>query len=427
MPFRNRNYRLLWIANLMASFAGQVSMIAFPLVAVRHLHAAEWEMGVLVAVEVLPFVLFSLPAGTLVDRLPTHKVVTAALASLTAVTVIVPLSFALGVLHMGGLYVAGFLMGSVMCVEGVASQVLTTELVSRQGLVKANAWLMGTESGLKLVAPAAAGVLIETVGAPGTLWVEVVLLAVAVAVLGRMQHTAVRQRPAASATWPLIREGLQVVRRSPVLRAAAAVTMIWQFLWHGVYALLVLYATRDLALSALQLGLATACGAAGVLAGTLLAGRVDRAFGLGRGMLIGLATAGAGWGLMALAPPAHAFVAFALAYVVMDFGLTLGFVCYISLRQAVTADELLGRVTATMRWLSLLLAPLGSAMFGGIAQHAGMTTAFAIASMGCIALMVMAAFSALARRDRSAPQGWAVTGSSPSPAHGENAATIAER
>jgi hypothetical protein len=48
MPLRNRNYRLLWLANLIASFSGHVAMIAFPLVAIKHLGATDWEMGVLI-------------------------------------------------------------------------------------------------------------------------------------------------------------------------------------------------------------------------------------------------------------------------------------------------------------------------------------------------------------------------------------------
>lgn len=401
MPFNNKNYRLLWLANLIASFSGHVSMLAFPLVAVQQLHATEWEMGLLVAVEVLPFVLFSLPAGTLVDRLPTHRVVVWSIASLAAVTVIVPLSDALGMLYMGFLYLAGFLMGAVMCIEGVASQVLTTELVSRKGLVQANAWLMGTESGLKLIAPAAGGVLVQTIGAPATLWCEVILLSGATLVLMRIRHSGMRERPQHSDTWPLIVEGLRAVWRSSVLRVSAAIMMVWQLLWHGVYALLVLYATRELALSPAQLGLATACGAAGVLAATLLSGRVERRLGLGRGMLIGLALAGAGWGLMALAPRGHGFAAFALAYVVMDFGLTLGFVCYISLRQAVVADALLGRVTATVRWLSLLLAPFGSALFGWLAHRSSVEAAFGSAALLCLLLTAAGAFTAI-RQVRSA-------------------------
>jgi MFS family permease len=404
MPFRNRNYRLLWIANLIASFSGHVAMIAFPLAAIRHLGAGEWEMGLLVAVETLPFVLFSLPSGALVDRFATHKVVLWCFVALALATVIVPLSFALGAAHMGWLYLAGFLMGTVMCLEGVAAQVFTTELVSRKALVEANAWMMGTESGLKLIAPAAGGMLVEWLGAPMTLWCEVLLVGMAALVLTRIRHEATRERPAprplAETLLPLIAEGVRAVWQSPILRSAALVVMLWQLLWHGVYAMLVLYATRDVGLSAAQLGLASACGAAGVLAATMGSKRIELRLGLGKGMLIGLAGAGLGWGLMAgvvALPAGMRFWAFALSYAVMDFGLTIGFVCYLSLRQVVAADHLLGRVVATMRFSNLLLAPFGSALFGALAKAAGMPWAFGLAAGLCLLLTLAASFTVLVK------------------------------
>jgi hypothetical protein len=406
MPFKNKNYRLLWLANTIASFSGHVSMIAFPLVAVRHLGASAWEMGLLIAVEVLPFVLFSLPAGTLVDRFNTQKIVFWSFVALALVTVIVPLAFTFSVLSMPILYIAGFLMGAIMCLEGTAAQVLTTELVSRKGLVEANSWMMGTESGLKLIAPAAGGLMVEAFGAPTTLWCEVVLIGIATLVLSRIVHSGERERPAAAPMTTLIAQGLRAVWHSPVLRTAAAVVMVWQLLWHGVYALIVLYATRDLGLSAAQLGLAVAFGAAGVLLGTVSTSFVEKRWGLGKGMIAGLGLAGVGWGLMALAQPVALafggaqsvkFGLFALAYVVMDFGLTVGFVCYISLRQAAASDVMLGRVVATMRWLNLMLAPFGSVLLGALAHGSGTAVAIGVAALACVALTLVAAFTHLIR------------------------------
>ncbi len=407
MPLRNRNYRLLWLANLIASFSGHVAMIAFPLVAIKHLGATDWEMGLLIGVEVLPFLLFSLPAGTWVDRFEGKGLLQACFAALAAVTVIVPASHALGMLSMGVLYFAGFLMGSIISVQGTVAQVFTTELVGRKDMVDANAWLMGAESGLKLIGPAAGGMLVQAFGAPATLWVECVLISAACVMLTPIRVTHKRERAVAQPMVPMIREGLAAVWASPVLRSAAALMVCWQFLWHGVYALLVLHATRDLGLSPAQLGIATAMGAVGILGGTVLAKRIELNLGLGTGTLLGFIAASIGWGLMAASvwvPKEYAMFAFGAAYAVMDFGLCIGFVCYTSLRQAVTSDELLGRVVATMRWLSLLLAPLGSVAFGALSHAAqtryaisGTALALGLAAAISIALCLVARGSALAR------------------------------
>jgi MFS family permease len=407
VPLRNRNYRLLWLANLIASFSGHVAMIAFPLVAIKHLGATDWEMGVLIGVEVLPFLLFSLPSGTWVDRFDGKRMLQACFAALAAVTVIVPAAHAFGLLNMGVLYVAGFLMGSIMCVEGTVSQVFTTELVGRKDLVDANALLMGAESGLKLIGPAAGGVMVQAFGAPTTLWVECVLITGACLMLSPIRVTHKRERAKAQPMLPMIREGLAAVWASPVLRSAAALMVCWQFLWHGVYALLVLHASRDLGLSPAQLGISTAMGAAGILAGTALAKRIEMSLGLGMGTLLGFSAASLGWGLMAACvwvPREYTMLAFGVAYAVMDFGLCIGFVCYTSLRQAVTSDALLGRVVATMRWLSLLLAPLGSVAFGALSHAAtvrfsisGTALAFGLAALVSMVLCLVARGTALGK------------------------------
>jgi MFS family permease len=397
---QNSNYRKLWLAFAVAMFSGYVAMIAFPLVAIKHLGASDWEMGLLVGVEILPFLLFSLPAGTWVDRLNVKKLVAACFIALVLVTMLVPAAFVLGFLSMPVLYAAGFLMGAALCVEGVASQVFTTELVGREGLVEANAWLMGAESGNKLLAPAVGGFLVEQFGAPKTLWIECALLSVAALLLLSIKPTQQREKAVPAPMWPMIQQGLSTVYCSPILRSAAILMIVWQFLWHGVYALIVLHGTRDVGLSPLQLGLAMALGAAGILATTFTAKRVEQRYGLGVGTLAGFIIASVGWAIMAAAPFApkgYGFMAFALAYLVMDFGLTLGFVCYTSLRQAVTSDELLGRVVATMRWLSLLLAPLGSVMFGAFAHNASTAAAIGTAALVSVLICTAACFTALAR------------------------------
>ena len=65
---RDRTYRRLWSSIVISSFGGQVTMLALPLTAAVLLHATPTQMGLLGAVEILPFVLLSLPAGVWLDR-----------------------------------------------------------------------------------------------------------------------------------------------------------------------------------------------------------------------------------------------------------------------------------------------------------------------------------------------------------------------
>ena len=65
---RDATYRRLWTSILISSFGGQVTMLALPLTAAVLLHASPTQMGFLTAMEILPFVLFSLPSGVWLDR-----------------------------------------------------------------------------------------------------------------------------------------------------------------------------------------------------------------------------------------------------------------------------------------------------------------------------------------------------------------------
>lgn len=65
---RDAVYRRLWSSILISSLGGQITMLALPLTAAVLLQASPTQMGLLQAMEILPFVLFSLPAGVLLDR-----------------------------------------------------------------------------------------------------------------------------------------------------------------------------------------------------------------------------------------------------------------------------------------------------------------------------------------------------------------------
>ena len=65
---RRATYRRLWFSILISSFGGQVTMLALPLTAAVLLHASPSQMGLLTAMEIAPFVLFSLPSGVWLVR-----------------------------------------------------------------------------------------------------------------------------------------------------------------------------------------------------------------------------------------------------------------------------------------------------------------------------------------------------------------------
>ena len=180
---RDAVYRRLWISILISSFGSQITMLALPLTAAVLLHATPTQMGALTAIEILPFVLFSLPAGVWLDRvrkLPVYivgeSVVAVAVAS-------VPLAWWLGLLEMPWLYAVGFVIGTVNTMSGSAAQIVLTQIVARERLVEAHAKNALASASAEVAGPGAAGVLIKLSGAPLALLADAALLAISALIL----------------------------------------------------------------------------------------------------------------------------------------------------------------------------------------------------------------------------------------------------
>ena len=166
---RDAVYRRLWLSILISSVGGQITLLALPLTAALLLHASPTQMGLLTAVEVLPFALFSLPSGVWLDRVRKLPVYIAGELLMAAGLLTVPLAWQLGWLDMRWLYAVGFLLGTVSTTAGTAAQIVLTQVVPRERLVEAHARNALASSGADVAGPGLAGLLIRLVGAPAAL------------------------------------------------------------------------------------------------------------------------------------------------------------------------------------------------------------------------------------------------------------------
>src|SRR3989441_8570431 len=112
-------------------------------------------------------------------------------------------------------------------------------------------------------------------------------------------------------------------------------------------------------------------------------------------MLAGMLGTGVGWLLLATASGGElaASALFGLGLFVLDFSGMVFFINYLTLRQAVTPDPLLGRVTATMICLTVATAPFGGLAGGWIAEHAGLRATLLLAGLGAIVLVPLVAWA----------------------------------
>jgi len=401
---RDATYRRLWTSILVSSLGGQVTMLALPLTAAVLLHATPTQMGLLTAMEIAPFVLFSLPSGVWLDRVRKLPVYMGGEVALALTVASVPLAWVLGALTMPWLYVVAFALGTVFTTAGSAAQIVLTQVVPRERLVEAHAKNALASSGAEVVGPGLAGLLIRLLGAPVALLVDAVMLLWSAWIL-RGVRVVERRVPRADAHfWRDLRAGLQFVSRTRLLVALAAVVGGWQLFHQAAMVVNILFATRVLGLSEQQIGGCFVALGAGTVLASAFGNRLSRRIGPGPSLPLAIAVCGAGWLLLAVAPVDRWGVA-AFAFMLFTFGIgaVLIFINFLAMRQAVTPEPLLGRMTSTMRWLILLPAGPGALIGGWLGEHVGLRAALAFAGGGALLLAAAAAGLATIRGVRRLP------------------------
>ena len=406
---RDATYRRLFSSILISSFGGQVTMLALPLTAAVLLHATPTQMGLLTACEITPFILLSLPSGVWLDRVRKLPVYIAG-ESLFAVGVAsVPLAWWMGWLSMSWMYALSFLLGTVHTVAGSAAQIVLTQVVPRDRLVEAHAKNALASSGAEVAGPGVAGLLIRLVGAPLALLVDAVLLVVSVTILRGIRVQETLPRAADLHFWRDLKEGLRFVSHQRLLVALGLTVGAWQMFHHAAMVVQILYATRSLQLSEQAVGLCYVGLGLGTVTSSLLGHRLSARIGPGPCLVLGFAISGAGWLLLALVPTgAWGVAAFAAMLVLFGVGAVLIFINFLALRQAVTPEPLLGRMTSTMRWLTLLPAGPGALIGGWLGEHVGLRAALAFAGCGAALLVLVAWRLATIRGVRRLPKPEAV-------------------
>ncbi len=395
--FNVPGYRQLLASLILSSLGGQITMIALPLTAVVLLQASPTQMGILMAAELLPFALLSLPSGVWLDRWPKLPVVIRGELLLGCLVMTIPGGWYLGWLNMAWLYAVGLGTGCVYTVAGSASQIVMTQVAGRAHLVQAHAQTALSTSIAEIAGPASAGVLIKLLGAPLTLLVDAGLLICSAVVLKGIRIHEQMQDKTNRQFWPQLVEGLRFVRQERRLVQLAWMMGGWQFFAHMALSVQVLFAIRALELDEKTLALSYVALGLGSIVGGLSGPRLAKRIGVGNALLSGLVVAGVGWLLLAFGPGAMgAAMRFGLMLLLYALGGTLMFIHFLSIRQALTPTLLLGRMTSTMRWLTMLPAGPGALLGGWLGEYWGLSVSLVCAGSGaCLIALIGWASSTL--------------------------------
>ncbi|MGR4869361.1 MFS transporter [Variovorax sp. LARHSF232] len=365
-----RSFAVLTGANLVAQLAEQLSLAAVPMIAVLLLDAGPGEIGLLAAVQTLPFLLLSLPLGLMVDRMPRRRLMMAA-EMLRAASLLALLAAVLtGFLSIGCLAVLGF-VGAVGTVAfSVAAPALVPALVPRAALAQANGRLELARSAAYVGGPALGGALVSWAGASATFVLASVMSLAAIALLWRLSEPLLASR---AARHPLreVQDGALFVWRNSMLRSILLTAAVWNIAWFVLQAAYVPYAMRVLGLGADVVGVTLGAFGAGMVVGALLAPRIVQVMPFGRAIQIGpvVSMFAAAVMVSTLVMPS-AWVA-GLSFFLFGAGPIVWTITSTTLRQSLTPVAMLGRVGALFLTVNAGARPMGAALGGVIGGRWG--------------------------------------------------------
>ena len=386
--WRNRPFVFFWTAQLLSNLGTQVSELAIPLTAVLLLSATPTEMGVLTAMEALPSLVLGLFLGILVDRVRRGRLLLWCNVGQGVLIGTIPVAALLGVLTLPHLYVVTFAAGGLALAYGLAHTAYIPVLVTdpRQ-LTAANSSVSLSDSVTAVGGPGLGGLLVHLLTAPIAVAVDAASFLVAAVLQRAGLRTDPRPAPPETGARGLgasLREGFAAFARHRGVVALTMAKAIPDFFHWGALALYVLYAVRELHLSAATIGLIAMVGSLGpALAGTIAA-PVSRRYGAAwtsvlatilfgsAGLLVPLA-AGPSWLVVTLV---------ALGQFLGGLGVVYLIIVRATMLQQSVGPHLLGRVGAVMRLIEWGPGPVGGIVGGLLGTALGLRTGLVVLALG---------------------------------------------
>jgi len=379
----------IWSAATVSVVGSQVTLIAVPFIAVTMLGAGVFQVSLLTAVEMLPFLLFTLPAGAWLDRVRRRPVMIAADIGRGVVLMSIPVAYVASGLTMLQLYVVAFVTGSLTALFDVADQSYLPALLERDDLVDGNANLQISQSVAQIGGPTIGGNLIAVVAAPFAILVDALSFFVSggfISAIDRREEAPKRRigplgRPAAMRAE--IAEGLRYVLGHPYLRPIAACTGTSNLFGAALFSIFPVLIWHELKFPPAFYGTVMGLASIGFLAGAALSNRLPGRIGIGRTIIVSAAFAAPAFLLIALTPENLSLAAITLFVGWFVAGMTqvIYNVAQISLRQAITPPEMQSRMNATMRFIVWGTIPIGSILGGVLATFVPIRAALIFAAL----------------------------------------------
>ncbi|MEU8587501.1 MFS transporter [Streptomyces sp. NPDC048664] len=390
-----RDFGIFWTAQTLSMLGDSFALIALPLLVLEATGSVA-RMGLLTAVGGAASVLAAVFAGVVVDRVDRRRLLIACDLARMALYGLIPLVWLAGP-RIWLLYLVLPLCEAVGMLFSVAYVTAVRSLVDTERITAANGRLNATAAAAGVAGPVCAGFVAAVAGPAMAVAVDAVSFGVSALCLTFLRFTPTA-RPGsgtegetagatgATGLWRDLLTGVAFLMRHPVLRALTGLLTVFCFLELGLTDLVIYHLKHDLGQNDGAVGTVLAVAALGGITGSLLVARIRRRLGFGptwaAAMAVcGCAISGIGW--------ARNLPSVAVLAALLLTGAAISGACSMSLRQQVTPEHLLGRVTSAFWTLHYAAAPFGAAVITWAAQHHGTAPVAAAAGAGTVAIALV--------------------------------------
>jgi MFS family permease len=353
---------LFWLGQTISSLGDAFNGFALPLL-IYKLTGSALDLAISSAVYFIPYLLFGLPIGALADRVDRRWLMIATDIARALLIASIPLLVVAGFFALWYIYVVQFVVATLSIGFNADQAAAPPSLVERDALVAANGRMIAGLSAASIVGPLLAGGLSAFVSLPALLLADALSYLVSALALGLIRRSFnTAAQPAPARLRQEITDGLRLVWHNPLIRTITLLLLCLNVVGPTVHVQLLLFAKRQLDASDSRVGLLWSAASAGVLVGSLAAGRLCCRWPMGTvaiGAVIIKALLLLGFAQLRLYWPA-----------LLLWGLLSGVgvltdINIMALRQASVPNHLLGRITTTSRTIGFAAIPL-STLLGGI-------------------------------------------------------------
>ena len=364
-------FNRLWSASLVSNLSDGVLLAAAPLLAIT-LTDNTILISLLGAMVMLPWLLFAIPIGTLVDRLDRRHILAGTNLLRSAVVGSLAFAIAADVVTIGLLIAAAFIIGTCEVAADTTSQSLIPQIVDKEQFEKANSRLQISETVVQgfIGAPFSGFLYALAIYIPfffnslGYVISAILALSMPIHFLQDMRN----QKPQAEQNKFVedMKFGISYLYNHKLLRRIVLTTSMIGVCYSMSTATIVLFMIKELDLPEPLFGLVLTVQGIGALAGAVVAPYASKKFGRSKVMTVGIFFSSFTLLVQGFSPNIYFFVLFSAfgAFTISQWNILL-----MSTYQSIIPNEIYGRIHGTRRTLVWGMMPIGSVLGGVLASY----------------------------------------------------------